>query len=277
MAAMPALKQGDKSDAVARLQALLCLAGFDARPIDGDFGGGTAGAVRACQAANNLPASGIADDGLQSAVGMDQPDTTLVNQPVADGLTAATVAQMFPGATPRANIERHLPVVLQALKDAGLDDRVMVLMALATIRAESARFEPIDEGRSKFNTDPGAAPFNRYEPGTSIGRNLGNTQPGDGARYKGRGFIQLTGRHNYRSYGEKIGRGSALEEAPELANDPKVAAQLLAAFLKDKERRVKYAVLGRDLARARKLVNGGSHGLDHFTETFEKGEAVLVA
>ena len=277
LAAMSHLQQGDNSDAVARLQALLCVAGFDAKPIDGDFGGGTASAVRACQAARGLPQSGIADEGVQTAVGMDKPDTTLVNQPVIEAVSADVVARMFPAATPRANVERHLPVVLRALKDAGLDDRVMVLMALGTIRAETAGFEPIDEGRSKFNTDPGAIPFNRYEPGTEVGRNLGNTQAGDGARYKGRGFIQLTGRHNYRTYGERIGRGRELEDRPELANDPEIAAKLLAAFLKDKERRVKYAVLGRDLARARRLVNGGSHGLDHFTETFEKGERILVA
>jgi hypothetical protein len=36
-------------------------------------------------------------------------------------------------------------------------------------------------------------------------------------------------------------------------------------------------VLGRDLAKARQLVNGGSHGLDHFTEAFEKGEGFLAA
>jgi len=274
---MVELKQGDKSDDVARLQALLCLAGFNARPIDGDFGGGTARAVSACQAANGLLATGVANDGVQTTVGMDGPDPTRIFQPVVGTVTAQMVARMFPAATPRANIERHLPVVLQALADAGLDDREMVLMALATIRAETEGFEPIDEGRSKFNTDPGAPPFNRYEPGTEVGRRLGNTQPGDGARYKGRGFIQLTGRSNYRTYGEAIGLGRRLEEEPKLANDPRVAADLLAAFLKDKQRRVKYAVLGHDLAMARRLVNGGSHGLAQFEETFIRGEEILPA
>lgn len=273
---MPSLQQGDKGDAVARLQALLCLAGFDAKPIDGDFGGGTAEAVRACQSAKGLPPSGIADDSVQTAVGMDKPDSTLVDDPVIGDLTVDDVVRMFPAATPRSNIERHLPVVLRALAEAALDDRVMVLMALATIRAETAGFEPIDEGRSKFNTSPGGAPFDLYDPGTRVGRNLGNTQPGDGARYKGRGFIQLTGRANYRTYGQRIGVGDLLKDEPELANEPQVAARLLAAFLKDKERGVKYAVLGRDLAKARKLVNGGSHGLDHFTETFKKGEQLLA-
>lgn len=268
------LQQGDKGDTVARLQALLCLAGFDARPIDGDFGGGTVKAVRACQGAQGLPPSGVADDRVQAVVGMDKPDSTLINDPVIARFTPGIATEMFTGAR-RDKVERHLPVVLGALDAAGLDDRVMVLMALATIRAETAGFEPIDEGRSKFNTSPGGAPFDLYEPGTRVGRNLGNTQPGDGARYKGRGFIQLTGRENYTTYGPRVGLGTRLRDEPELANDPEVAARLLAAFLKDKERGVKYAVLGRDLAKARKLVNGGSHGLDHFTEAFEKGEQLL--
>ena len=276
LAIMIPLKQGDNNDAVARLQALLCLSGFDAKPIDGDFGPGTAGAVRACQAAKGLPQSGVADDAVQTAVGMDKPDTTLVNDPVIARVSADTAAAMFAGA-PRGNIDNHLRVVLDALSEAGLDDRVMVLMALATIRAETAGFEPIDEGKSQFNTSPGGKPFDLYDPGTRVGKNLGNTQPGDGARYKGRGFIQLTGRANYEKYGPRVGLGDRLRDEPELANDPQVAARLLAAFLKDKERGVKYAVLGRDLAKARKLVNGGSHGLDRFAETFAKGEQLLAA
>lgn len=47
---------------------------------------------------------------------------------------------------------------------------------------------------------------------------LGNTQPGDGKRYKGRGPIQLTGRANYRSYGRKI--GIDLEQHPEIVGYP---------------------------------------------------------
>jgi peptidoglycan L-alanyl-D-glutamate endopeptidase CwlK len=67
-----------------------------------------------------------------------------------------------------------------------------------------------------------------------------------------------------------------LEEQPELANDPKVAARILAAFVANKRVAAKYALLGRDLAEARKLVNGGSHGLEQFTAAFETGERLLA-
>jgi hypothetical protein len=89
---------------------------------------------------------------------------------------------MCPGA-PRINIEMHLPHVLTALIELELADKHMVLMAIGTIRAETGSFAPISEGVSHFNTPPGGPAFSLYD-----GR-LGNTQPGDGALFKGRGFV----------------------------------------------------------------------------------------
>ena len=57
---------------------------------------------------------------------------------------------------------------------------------------------------------------------------LGNTQPGDGKRYKGRGYIQLTGRANYAKYGKIVGQD--LVNNPELAKDPNIAADIALAY-----------------------------------------------
>jgi peptidoglycan L-alanyl-D-glutamate endopeptidase CwlK len=261
------LRRGTKGDDVRRLQALLCRCGHETKPIDGDFGGGTERALRAYQAANGLPDADELKEEAFHLLGMDQPDPTKVQVPVIDRITTDLVAGMFPGA-PRANIERYLPPVLTALAAADLDDRDMVLMALGTIRAETARFEPIDEGISKYNTSPGGPhPFDLYD------HKLGNQGPPDGARYKGRGFVQLTGRANYRTYGERL--RLPLEEASETANTPIIAARVLAAFLADKRSAAKYAIFGKDLAYARKLVNGGSHGFDRFEAAFTTGEQLL--
>jgi predicted chitinase len=268
---MLSVKRGSRGDEVRRLQALLSLSGHDAKPIDGDFGNGTERALRAYQAASGLAAAGELQEDAYRLLGMDQPDPTKTPVPVIDRVTLDIALQMFPGA-PRANVERYLPDVLAALAEAGLDDRDMVLMALGTIRAESARFEPIDELISKYNTDPGMHPFNRYDDRTI----LGNRGRPDGERYKGRGFIQLTGRANYRTYGERLGLGTRLEDDPQLANDSRIAAQILAAFLKDRQSAAKYAILGRDLATARKLVNGGSHGMDRFAAAFDTGAQLLA-
>src|SRR6185436_13461427 len=114
----------------------------------------------------------------------------------------------------------------------------MVLMALATIRAETEGFVPIDEGVSRFNTSPGGRPFNLYDNR----KDLGNQGPPDGANFKGRGFIQLTGRDNYRGIGKDIGLGKQLVENPVLANEPDIAAKILAFFLKRKQREINEAL-----------------------------------
>jgi hypothetical protein len=188
-------------------------------------------------------------------------------------VTPDMVKQMFPAATRLANITANLPFVLAGLRARQLGDRPMVLMAVSTIRAETEGFVPIDEFKSKFNTSPGGAPFNLYDAGTSIGARLGNTEPGDGARFKGRGYIQLTGRDNYRRIGTQI--GANLTADPPSANSPSIAGLILAQFLKNAETRVRNALANDDLAKARKLVNGGSHGFQQFKETFEKGMAIL--
>lgn len=192
----------------------------------------------------------------------------------APSLLEATKAatRIFPDV-PATRIVENLPLVMDGLAAFGILSRPMLVMALATIRAETAGFEPISEGKSRFNTDPHAGPFSLYDPGTRIGKALGNTQPGDGERYKGRGFIQLTGRANYREIGEAI--GVDLEDNPELANDPRVAARILAAFLERKQARIHAALQVGDLPAARRLVNGGVHGIDQFTTAVRAGKAVL--
>src|SRR5262249_18260231 len=148
------------------------------------------------------------------------------------------VSRMFP-ETPVRNIETNLPTVLDALVAPQLVEKPMVLMALATIRAETEGFVPISEGQSQFNTSPGGIPFDLYDNR----KDLGNQGAPDGARYKGRGFVQLTGRANYAQHGQRIGLGSQLIEDPDLANEAQIAAALLASFIKSREVDIQQAIL----------------------------------
>jgi hypothetical protein len=187
-------------------------------------------------------------------------------------ITVPMVKAMFPD-TPSPNIEKNLPHVVAGLRTVGLADRNMALMAFSTIRCETEGFKPIDEFKSKFNTRD--HDFDLYEPGTDVGHRLGNTKPGDGARYKGRGYIQLTGRFNYNKIGGQI--GEPLEADPAKANDPLIAGRILGQFLKNAEGRVRDDLANNDLKDARKAVNGGSHGLDKFKDAFARGQASLPA
>lgn len=185
-------------------------------------------------------------------------------------LTPEMVGGMFPN-TPRTNIALNLPFVVAGLRSRGICDRAMALMALATIRAETEGFVPISEGRSRFNTRN--TPFDLYDAGTSKGRDLGNTVPGDGPRFKGRGYVQLTGRDNYARVGRQV--GADLTGDPELANDPTTAGAILAQFLKNKDAAIRATLAAGNLRKARRLVNGGGHGFDRFRDAFQKGERLM--
>ena len=180
----------------------------------------------------------------------------------------SVLARLFP-ATPLANIAANLPALLQALAAANLADKAMLLMALATIRAETESFQPTSEGQSAYNTSPNGHPFDLYDHR----KDLGNQGPPDGASFCGRGFVQLTGRANYTRYAREIGRD--LVANPSLANQPAIAAELLARFLASREPAIRHALAANDLATARRLVNGGTHGLDRFTAAFHLGDQVL--
>jgi len=185
-----------------------------------------------------------------------------------EDITPVRVQRIFPGARSNA-IKRHLPNVIAALNDAGLLDRDMLAMALGTIRAETAGFEPITEYKSQYNTAQGGEPYALYD----FRRDIGNNGKGDGAKYCGRGFVQLTGKDNYRRIGQNIGVDLVVN--PELANDSKIAAKILAAFLKGQERRIRAVLKENDLKTARRLVNGGSHGLEAFTIAFRMAHAMF--
>lgn len=180
-------------------------------------------------------------------------------------VTVDIAAQIVPGAR-REHLETNLPCVLSALEAAELADKPMILMALATIRAETGSFLPISEFESRFNTSPGGHPFDLYDSRAD----LGNLGPPDGERFKGRGFVQLTGRANYALHG-----GQQLIENPDLANQPDIAARLLASFLKTHEARIRAALTEGNLREARRLVNGGVHGLDAFTAAYNTGLALI--
>lgn len=98
-------------------------------------------------------------------------------------------------------------------------DRRQLSYCLATFKWETAHtLRPIDElgGNARFNR--------LYGPQTPKGRELGNTQPGDGARFHGRGYVQLTGRSNYRR--AKNLTGADVLSDPARAKEPDLAYQI---------------------------------------------------
>jgi len=252
------LKQGDSGAAVESLQRRLRSRGFSPGRADGRFGPATRAALLAFQRSEGLLADGIV--GPLTAAALEAGDGASSAMAPVD-ITVEQVAEVFP-FTPIDSIVRHLPHIVDALARYDMLEKPLVVLALATIRAETEPFEPVDELPSRFNTSPGGHLFDLYD----WRRDLGNRGAPDGARYRGRGFVQLTGRANYGAIGRYVGIGERLLRAPELANDPSIAATILAAFLAMRRRQLKEAIVERDWRRARRLVNGGQHGLERFID-----------
>lgn len=106
----------------------------------------------------------------------------------------------------------------RAAKDVRTPRRQLAY-CLATFKWETAHtFKPIKEygGSAYFNR--------RYGPQTKVGKQLGNIKAGDGARFCGRGFVQLTGRSNYFKAGKFV--GVDLINNPEKACNPDIAYRI---------------------------------------------------
>jgi predicted chitinase len=102
--------------------------------------------------------------------------------------------------------------------------------------------------------------FKKYDTGTKIGSALGNTRPGDGYRYRGRGFVQLTGRRNYTLAAGKVGFN--LIDEPDLALDFAVARKIMREgmlsgwFTSRKLADYGDGINAYDYKNARKIING---------------------
>lgn len=122
-------------------------------------------------------------------------------------------------------------------------------------------------------------PFGLYETGTRQ-KNLGNHY-GDGEKYKGRGYVQLTGRDNYRNYSKVV---PGLENNPALADDKRNAAKILVAYILDHGHRhlILKSLAEGNLSAARNVVNGKPkrghqpNGLNAFALAYNKGQDHLA-
>jgi putative chitinase len=121
--------------------------------------------------------------------------------------------------------------------------------------------------------------FSKYEPNTKIGKQLGNTKPGDGYKYMGRGFVQITGRRNYKFVGEKI--GFPLENEPDLALDWAVARRIaregfMHGYFTGKKLGDYVNATKTDYVNARRVINGVDKAQTIATYA-KKFEAALAA
>lgn len=163
-------------------------------------------------------------------------------------------AQVKP-LTPRASI------LMKTAKEQGIKG-VELAQFLAQMEHESADFRRMKEiGKPTY--------FQKYDPkhNPRLATKLGNKFKGDGAHFKGRGFVQLTGRENYTQASREIFGDDRLIKKPDLAAQPDIAARIAVWYWTD---RVKPLVKDfSDTTRVTKIINGGLNGLEDRENNFK--------
>ncbi|MEY5049998.1 MAG: hypothetical protein RLZZ175_3357 [Bacteroidota bacterium] len=156
-----------------------------------------------------------------------------------------------------ARLKLFLPHLNEAFRMFGINTKERVAMFLAQIIHESGAFRYVKEIAS------GSAYEGR--------KDLGNTHPGDGVKFKGRGLIQITGRANY----EQISKAFQVDfvAKPELLESIEFATKS-AAWWWNNRKLNRFADLGQ-IINCTKIINGGTNGLEDRKANYQRACMVL--
>ena len=268
------LKNGSKGEDVKKLQEKLGLA------ADGSFGPGTEAKVKEWQAANGLIADGVVGEGTWTK------------------MFGAAAPAPAPAAVPASafkldKLKGHIPdSVIAQIPDTAAKFNITNTLRLAHFLAqcghESGGFKAVQENLN-YSADGLKKIFPKYFPGTlneSYARNPekiankvyssrmgnGDETSGEGFKFRGRGYIQLTGKSNYSAFDKMV-------EDNILASPDLVATKyplMSAAFFFDSNKLWSICDKGADdatVTAVTKRVNGGVIGLSdrikHFKEYYE--------
>lgn len=229
------------------------------------------------QVVGPLVADGICGAGTIAAIEMYQQG--VVGHTDAAGVVAlhgSTLAALRAGLPPvmseekmqgvmihaaAAVVQRFFGPLISAMKKSRIDTPLRQAHFLAQVAHESADLRYTEELASGM----------KYE-----GRkDLGNTEKGDGPRFKGRGLIQLTGRKNYIAFGKSLGedftKGDAMKR---IAEEPALAVQTAAWFWDTHT--LNALADADDLSGITRAVNGGLNGLEDRRNKLERARFFLV-
>lgn len=146
-----------------------------------------------------------------------------------------------------ANIGKYTAALLANMQSRSISTSLRQAHFLAQVGHESGELRYAEEIAS------GAAYEGRAD--------LGNTQPGDGPRFKGRGLIQLTGRANYQTYGQAIGKDLVNNaQWTQVATDPNLAVDVACWYWQTHN--LNQDADQDDITTITRRINGGLNGLD---------------
>ena len=232
---MTILKQGSSGPDVTELQQKLKDLGFDPNGVDGNFGPGTKAAIIAFQQSKGLQADGIAGPATLAALGLGdgQPNADTTSRASTDtSADTASTDSASPADTDAAaalnlgGLTGKLPAAVIAqipdtAKEFGITTNLRLAHFLAQCALESTGFTATVENLSysaqrllqvfpKYfrGVDPNDYARNPEKIGNRVYANRmgnGDEASGDGFKFRGRGYIQLTGKNNYTSFSQFVG------------------------------------------------------------------------
>jgi putative chitinase len=180
------------------------------------------------------------------------PAPTNNTAPTIDPSAQPAAVQQTPGAAAESALSR----IAQAAGIKGVE-LAQFLAQCAHETGDFAHLEELGGNRYLAKYDPTVNP--------AKAKALGNTQAGDGAKYKGRGFIQITGKANYTNAGQAL--GIDLVNNPELAARPDVAAKIAVWYWQN--RVAPYVQDFSDTRGVTKRINPGLQGLQDRQSNFK--------
>jgi putative chitinase len=273
------LKVGSKGDDVKKLQEKLGLG------ADGSFGPGTEKAVKAWQTANGLKADGVVGDGTWSKLFGE-------SAPVADPKPAVVIP---PSEFKLEALKGHVPdAVIAQIPDTAAKFNITNPLRLAHFLAqcghESGGFKAVSENLN-YSAKGLLGTFGKYFNATTAaqyerkpemiasrvyGSRMGNGDEAskEGFKFRGRGYIQLTGKSNYTNFTKFIGEDCIA--SPDLVATKYPLAS--AAFFFDSNKLWSICDKGAtdaDVTAVTKRVNGGTIGLPDRIKHFKEYYALL--
>ena len=160
------------------------------------------------------------------------------------------------------------PFLTAAMSEFAIDSPARIAAFLAQLAHESGQFRFMEE---IWGPTPAQR---RYEPVTTLATTLGNVEAGDGFRFKGRGPIQITGRANYKRFGNLLGLDLLSE--PQRAAQPEVAFRVAALFWSKKGlNELADQVTPEAFKEITRRINGGFNGLADRQKFYEAATRLL--
>lgn len=186
------------------------------------------------------------------------PERWKKDEKIMTGITYEQLKKIAPFAPKNADV--YVPYLNQTMRQYEIDTPKRIAMFIAQLAHESGSFRYVRE----------LASGKAYE----FRADLGNTEKGDGVKFRGRGLLQITGKANYMRVSKDIfGDEQVLLKNPELLETPQYAALSAGWFWDGRHLNVK-ADKG-DILGVTKRVNGGTNGLSERIEFYKKALTVL--